>query len=195
MLFSLSLHKNKGIGDGCDFHGKNKNHGLVSSWWKQIKLSQARLSPSYFPSESSSLQRALTRSRYSCFVVCVLPPCAGSFTKTTWVISRQALLKDALMLVVRGRVVLGSYYHVLKLCTLFYQEKKNKEIIRKHLFFSFLCLWIWYSTNLFADKSAAIFPHWLISLKSWVWEGIEWKCLFFIFHTFKLLMVLLFASR
>lgn len=80
---SLSLHKNKGIGDGSEFHGKNKNHGLVSAGWKQIRLSQARLSPSYFPSESSSLQRALTRSRYSCFVVCVFPPSTGSCTKTT----------------------------------------------------------------------------------------------------------------
>lgn len=71
--FSLSLSLYK-IKDGCEFHGKNKNHGLVSACWKQIQLSQARLSPSYFPSESSSLQRVLTRSRYSCFVVCFLSP-------------------------------------------------------------------------------------------------------------------------
>lgn len=182
LSLSLSVYKNKSIGDGCEFHGKNNNHGLVSAWWKQMKLSQAPLSPSCFPSESSSLQSVRTRSRYVCSVVCVLPPCTGSCTKTTWVISRLALLEYALALVVRGKVVLGSYYPVLKLCTLFYQGKKKKEIES----ISFLCLWIWYRANLFAEKSAAIFPHWLISLKSWVWEGIECKYCFLLLITLNL---------
>lgn len=69
--FSFSLHKNKGI--GVSSMGKTRIMGWPVLGKKQIKLSQARLSPSYFPSESSSLQRALTRSRYSCFVVCFLP--------------------------------------------------------------------------------------------------------------------------